>query len=236
MESDNHSFVLEVIACSMADALAAAQGGASRLEIISHFAAGGLTPPLDLVREIQAAVALPLRVMLRASEGYEVTDEAEIEGLCAAARDFTALKVDGLVLGFLRAGKVDHELLARILACAPQLPATFHHAFDEAQDQFQTIAALKQHARIDRILTSGGSGDWSQKRERLERYQRAAAPEITILAGGGVDAQAISLIRQATTIHEFHVGSAARYPPGKNGIVQPAQIRELVRSLAASAG
>lgn len=66
---------------------------------------------------------------------------------------------------------------------------------DEAQDQLRTIAALNQHAQIDRILTSYASDDLSQKPEWLERYQGAAAPEITILAGGGVDAQAISLIR-----------------------------------------
>ena len=37
-------FALEVIACSVADAIEAEKGGADRLEVISHFERGGLTP------------------------------------------------------------------------------------------------------------------------------------------------------------------------------------------------
>ena len=48
--------VLEVIACSVEDAIEARRGGADRLEVISHFEVGGLTPPLELVREICQAV------------------------------------------------------------------------------------------------------------------------------------------------------------------------------------
>src|SRR2546422_10888383 len=98
--------VLEVIACSVADAVEAEKGGASRLEVISHFERGGLTPPLDLVRDILVAVHLPVRVMLRESEPFAVTDQVEIERLCAAARALAALPIDGLVLGFLRDGEI----------------------------------------------------------------------------------------------------------------------------------
>src|SRR5215475_6492738 len=105
-----HSIVLEVIACSVADAIEAERGGADRLEVISHFAVGGLTPPLGLLREIRAAVSLPLRVMLREGSGYEVNDEAETERLCAMARELNATGVEGVVLGFLRDGEIDVEV------------------------------------------------------------------------------------------------------------------------------
>ena len=41
--------LLEVIACSVADAVEAEKGGASRLEIVRDLGRGGLTPPLELV-------------------------------------------------------------------------------------------------------------------------------------------------------------------------------------------
>jgi copper homeostasis protein len=203
--------LLEVIACTAQDAIEAERGGADRLEIISRFDVGGLTPSPGLVREIKAKVSLPLRVMLRESEGYGVSGEAEIEKLCAAARVFNEIGVDGVVLGFLRDGaEIDFELTGKILACAPNLKATFHHAFEDAADKFAVIEQLKKLPQIDRILAHGGRGIWAEKISRLAEYAIAAEPEIKILAGGGVDMQIISMLRQKTPIAEFHVGRAAR--------------------------
>src|SRR5215468_10560330 len=124
--------ILEIIVCAVEDAVAAERGGASRLEIISHYEAGGLTPSFDLVEEITSTVKIPARVMLRESQPFIVADEGEIERLCDAARAFARLPLarlflDGLVLGFLKetpGGKrIDHDLVSRILACAPNLKA-----------------------------------------------------------------------------------------------------------------
>ncbi len=220
--------VLEVIACSVADAIEAEKGGAARLEVISDFARGGLTPPLNLVRGILAAVRIPVRVMLRENEGYTVANAAEIERLCATARELSKLRVDGLVLGFLRDGEIDLDPMERILSHAPSLKATLHHAFEEASDPWQAIRRVKGHKQIDRILTCGGSGGWSEKIERLAGYEREAGPEITILAGGGLNAEVIQSVCEATGIREFHVGRAARAPQYANGVVQAARVRELV--------
>ncbi len=40
--------LLEVIACSIDDAIAAERGGAGRLEVVSSLEAGGLTPPANV--------------------------------------------------------------------------------------------------------------------------------------------------------------------------------------------
>jgi copper homeostasis protein len=223
--------ILEVIACTVADAVEAERGGASRLEVISEFDSGGMTPPARLVREILSAVKIPVRVMLRESEGYAVTGSAEVVRLCAAARDFAGLPVDGLVLGFNRGGEVDVELTGRILSCAPNLGATFHHAFEECAVPARAIAALKGLRQIDRILTAGGRGDWSQKIARLADYEQAARPELTVLAGGGLNADVMRSIRGATPIREFHVGRAARLPQTTRGAVSAARVAELVRLL-----
>jgi hypothetical protein len=82
--------ILEVIACSVEDAVEAERGGATRLEVISRFDLGGLTPPLALVRDIRARVRLPVRVMLRESESFEVADAGERHRLCRLAGEFAA--------------------------------------------------------------------------------------------------------------------------------------------------
>ena len=129
--------ILEVIACSVADAIAAQKGGASRLEVVRELDRGGLTPSITLVRAIKEAVDVPLRVMVRESDGYAIADEVEIEKLCEAASELSNLGVDGLVMGFLMRGTIDLELTSRVLDCAPGLNATFHHAFEDASDRLR---------------------------------------------------------------------------------------------------
>ena len=116
--------MFEVIACSVTDAVAAEQGGADRLELIADFAVGGLTPPFALVREVISAVKIPVRVMLREAENFNVTDEAEKQRLCEAAKKLAALPIAGIVCGFLCGEAIDQALLTSVLAVAPQLKFT----------------------------------------------------------------------------------------------------------------
>jgi copper homeostasis protein len=224
--------VLEVIACSVADALAAQRGGASRLEVVRDLDRGGLTPPVELVRTIKDAVDLPLRVMVRESGGYAISGDAELERLCVAAEAFAKLGVDGLVLGFLQDGVVDLELTARVLAAAPNVKATFHHAFEDAADQLQALSELKKLGQVDRVLSHGGSGTLSARTQRLNVYAHAAVPQLTIIAGGGIDRSAIESLKRTTIIREFHVGRAAREGNQVTGAVRS----ELVSALARAAG
>lgn len=233
MMTANDDYLVEVIVCSVADAVAAAAGGAHRLEIISHFEVGGLTPPLDMVKEIIARVHLPVRVMLRESEDFCLTDEAEKRRLCEAARVFAALPVDGLVCGFLKRRDsgfaIDHELLARVAASAPHVRITFHRAFEELPDPLAAVAELKRHPQVDRILTSGGGTSLAQKISRLAACEHAARPEITLIAGGGMAASTIRVLRAGTLLREFHVGTAVRAGHSIEGPVEAAAVRELIR-------
>ncbi len=231
MEITARPYLLEVIVCSVDDALAAESGGADRLEIISRYDVGGLTPPVELVREIAATVNLPLRVMLRETEPFEVRDNSEKQRLCKSARAFAEIGIDGLVLGFLKEDgpkkSIDHELVDRVLACAPKLGVTFHRAFEDLDDPLQAIAELKRHPQIDRILTSGGGNAWQNKIERFAAWQQAAQPEIEMLAGGGTDAVAIEVLKTAAGVREFHVGRAVRAGESITGKVLAERVREL---------
>ena len=223
--------VLEVIAYTVADAVAAQKGGANRLEIVRNLEQGGLTPSFELVREISETVDLPLRVMVRESVGFETCGEDEIDTLCEAARKFAMLRVDGLVLGYLKDGTVDLALCERMLDCAPNLKATFHHAFEDANDQTQALMEIKQLAQIDRILSNGSSDSLSERIEQFQLYQQLASPGIGIIAGGGIDLEAIAQRGRGTKIREFHVGRAARLDNQVDGEVMEELVSELVRKV-----
>ena len=223
--------ILEVIACSLADAIEAELGGAGRLEIVSELKRGGLTPSFDLVAEIKRSVDIPLRVMLRESDGFGVTDEIEIDRLGAAAERFVALEVDGFVLGFLKDGEVDVTLTQRVLAHAPYTRATFHHAFEATRDKSNALSAIKRLPQVDRVLSHGGTDGLDSRVQRLKQYVTRSAPELTVLAGGGINGDAISQIRCETNIREFHVGRAARREFQVDGSVQASLVRTLVKTL-----
>jgi copper homeostasis protein len=229
MDTTNSQPLLEVIVCSVADAIAAEKGGANRLEIIVDFDRGGMTPPIKLVREILASVAVPARVMIRETEEFIVSDKAIIKRLCESANAFSQLPIDGLVLGFVRDGHIDVDLTNHVLSFAPNVKATFHHAFEELDDPLTAIRDLKRCPQIDRILTYGAQGEWDRKIERLADYPRIAEPEITILAGGGLDKQIVQKIRRETGIREFHVGRTVRAPSTVDGEIDPSRVSEIAK-------
>ena len=220
--------VLEVIACTVQDAIEAERGGATRLEVISHFDLGGLTPSLELVREIRDKTPLPMRVMLRESTGYAAKDKAEVQVLYSAARELNKIGVDGIVLGFLTPSEIDIELIRHILDAAPDLKATFHHAFEDTVNKFAAIRKFKELPQIDRILSHGGEGTPADRSVRLAAYEMTAKPEIEIIAGGRVNANVIQVLRRETVINEFHVGTAARV----NGKVERSRVSELVNTMS----
>jgi copper homeostasis protein len=221
--------LLEVIACSVKDAIEAERGGAGRLELVRELGRGGLTPSHAFVQEVRETVAIPIRVMLREADGYDVGGVDAGERLAALAARFAALGVDGVVLGFLRSGHIDVAVMETVLAAGGPVRATFHHAFDELPDPIAAVRELGRWPRIDRVLTAGGPGDWKRKAIRLDRFSAVAAPGITVLAGGGIDAEALKALSMSSVV-EAHVGRAARVPPTVDGVVSSQKVAELVEA------
>jgi copper homeostasis protein CutC len=67
--------------------------------------------------------------------------------------------------------------------------------------------------------------------QRLADYEKAAAPQLMLIADGGVDGDAITRIGRETSIREFHVGRAARARFQVQGEVQVSLVKGLVKKL-----
>jgi copper homeostasis protein len=227
------SLLLEVIVQSVADAREAHEGGADRLEVVREIERDGLTPSLDLVRAIQAEVPVPVRIMVRESDGFGVTGPKELRTLQHVFADLADLGVHGAVVGFARGDRLDLELMASIFAVAPGLPVTLHRAFDSVADPESAIDAALAFPQIDRILTSAGDGDWPRRCERLAGWSRRAGPRITFLPGGGLDEAALRVLAASGCVTEAHVGKAARFPQVSTAPVSASRVARLKALLAA---
>ena len=71
--------VLEVCVDSLSSARAAAAGGADRLELCSALVAGGLTPSVELLEQIQENCSLPVRCLMRPRAGDFLYDAEELD-------------------------------------------------------------------------------------------------------------------------------------------------------------
>ncbi len=225
--------LLEVIVSSVEDARAAEAGGADRLEIVRDLEAGGLTPSIDLVRAIAAETLLPLRVMVRENDGYDLR-AGELHQLRRAAAEFAAIPVDGLVVGFASAGELRLDDVGRVLEAAPGARATFHRAFDSLRDPLGAIDPIAAVPQIDKILTSGGIGTPVDRAARLAEYTRAAG-RLGIIAGSDVDDDVLGVIAAAQCVREVHVGRAAREFGRRDAPVSAALVRRLVTVAAGRA-
>jgi len=233
---NNRSEVLiEVVASSVEDALAALRGGASRLEVAVRLDQGGLTPPLELVQEIAHRTNLRQRVMLRENVGFSIGSSAELETLKGKARKLAALNVDGIVLGWVKDGQLDFEGIRQIVAVAPAINFTVHNAIERTSDPLSTLRALKQFPNVDRVLVSGGGLSIPERIARLQLYRRVLGAKPRIVAGN-LSFESAPQILAATGIAEFHFGDAVRTPekPYPDGVVDAAKVRQAHAILAGS--
>ncbi|MEV0172869.1 copper homeostasis protein CutC [Streptomyces sp. NPDC050803] len=222
--------LLEVIALDVEDAVAARAGGADRLELVTDMAADGLTPPAATVAGIRAAVDIPLRVMLRLSDGFAAGDVGRLVGV---AEEMRAAGASEFVLGFLDPdGSVDLGAVERVVGVLDGCPWTFHRAIDHSADRDALRKALDGLPGLDTYLTAGAvTGVDEGLPILLAETARGGEPgyEQRILVGGGLQLPHLPYLLSAG-IDAFHIGGAAR-PAGWTGPVSAEAVGEWRRVL-----
>src|SRR5690625_1511928 len=202
--------VLEVIAITAGDARGAMEGGADRLEVVSDIASGGLTPSLELVRDLRQECALPRRVMLRGHDGRS-TSGSELSRLKGAAHQFVAAGVEGFVLGFLGPeAEIDVAATEDLVEALDGLPWTFHRAIDHALNTDRAWQVVSAFPGLDAVLTAGSARGLGAGMDDMCR-RAAADPRVAelVLAGGGWSPEQVPWLARAGE-RGFHRRSKVR--------------------------
>ncbi|GAA2426683.1 copper homeostasis protein CutC [Streptomyces macrosporus] len=221
--------ILEVIALDARDAAAAQAGGADRLELADDMAASGLTPSHETFAAVRAAVDLPVRVMLRAADGFSAGGPEALDALCERARRLRAEGAEEFVLGFLDdTGGPDLAAIDALLDAVPGCRWTFHRAIDRCADRDTLRKRLDDLPGLDTYLTAGSAGGVTEGLDVLRaEAARTAAGEPgyrpRLMAGGGLRPDHVPALR-AAGVTAFHIGGAAR-AGGWDTPVSPGAVR-----------
>lgn len=225
---------LEVCCGSLASAVAAVEGGASRIELCSALSLDGLTPSIGPIRELRRLYPdLLIHVLIRPREGDFVYSDAEVRVMEQDIREAVAAGASAIVTGALTPeGDIDLKTCIRLLLAAEDLPFTFHRAFDLIADK---PSALRQLAAmgVRRILTSGGAPTAEAGIPMLRALVRLAKEVggLSILPGGGVTSANAHRILAETGATEIH-GSCSHLLP--NGLRQTSadEVRAVLAAIA----
>lgn len=193
------------IACFNSDsALIARQNGADRVELCDAIEVGGTSPTIEIVKQVRANLSIDLYVMIRPRGGSFVYTEIEFQLMKTTVLAFKELKVDGFVFGILdENNRIDKDKNKELVELAHPLPCTFHRAFDEVSDVFQSLEEVID-CGFTTLLTSGQAQNVVDGVAVLSELVKKANNRITIMPGGGLRSSNIELILKETNALFYH--------------------------------
>jgi len=138
------TILIEAAVESLDAALAAAEGGAHRLELAADLAHGGTTPDVQIVRACRSKLAIAIFVLVRPRAGDFACTDTEHHTMLDQIREAEEAGAQGIVTGELAdpgaspRGQPHEDRMTALIDATRPLPVTFHRAFDVSVD----LAAL----------------------------------------------------------------------------------------------
>lgn len=201
--------LIEACVDSIDSAIEAELGGADRIELCGELLQGGVTPSAGLVGGVCERIKIPVFALVRPRTGDFLYDDDELDVMLRDIEIIRSLNVEGIVIGALtRDGDVDIGTMYTLIAAAGDMNVTFHRAFDFVRDQSVALEALIELG-VDRVLTSGGARTALEGASTLAELVDQGGSDITVLAGGGINASNVADVVRLSGVKEVHVRAAA---------------------------
>lgn len=222
---------LEVIAWTLDDAIEIEKFGADRVELVADLDKGGLSPDLNLVRQVVELVNIPVRVMVRHTDESFIYSNEIMEKHLKYIRELRDIGPEGIVFGSLTSeGKIDFAQLDRVMLAKGTLKLTFHRAFDEidpsiAESQFDELSKYD----VDTLLTSGTKASALEGKELIKKL--VDKQSINILPGKSIGIENALEIINYTGVDYIHVGYAVRDSNSTDSKILYNKVEELIKHI-----
>ncbi|MGN6132239.1 MAG: copper homeostasis protein CutC [Nocardioidaceae bacterium] len=204
------SALLEVVVLHPRDVPGADEGGADRLFLVVDPETGGRSPEPAAVSALCRETDIPVRVMLRLNDTFTTTG-GELARLVGLAEDYLVTGAQGLAFGFLDSDtEIDVAVCAHLAEHLPDVPWTFHRAFDAALSTDRAWRQVRTLPGLDAVLSAGSARGLDAGHDELT--DRAAAdPDVArlLMAGGGLRGEHVPWLVRAG-VRQFQVASSVR--------------------------
>jgi copper homeostasis protein len=218
--------LLEVCVASVDDAVAAAAGGADRIELNSALELDGLTPSHGLLLETRRRVPIPVIAMARPRGGDSCYSEAEFEVLRRDVDHALEAGADGVAFGILtRDGDIDVKRCRSVIRQVGRdgRDVVFHRAFDRTAEPLEAIDQLIDLG-VRRVMTSGSARTAVAGAALIRELAERTAGRIEILPAGGIrPVNALRVVRM-TGCDQLHTSLRDR-----GGKMSAEAVAEMVR-------
>jgi copper homeostasis protein len=102
-----------------------------------------------------------------------------------------------------------------LVGLAKPFPCTFHRAFDEVSDVFQSLEDIIE-CGFTTVLTSGQTQNVTAGIDNLTELVKKTNNRITIMPGGGLRSSNIGLVQQKTKATFYHSSAITDGSPTAN--------------------
>ncbi len=195
---------LEIACFNLTSAVIAQENGADRVELCAGFEVGGTTPDFEITKKVRALITIDLNVMIRPRGGNFAYTDAEFEQMKLEITAFKKLKVNGFVFGILNEDNSINTIQnAELVNLAKPFPCTFHRAFDEVSNVFQSLEEIIE-CGFQTILTSGQAKNVVDGSNQLAELVSQANNRITIMPGGSLRAENLMSVQEKTKATFYH--------------------------------
>lgn len=179
--------ILEICASNYQSAINAEKAGAHRIELCSELAVGGITPSYGFIKQVMAAVKIPVFVLIRPRSGNFTYSDEEFNIMKKDIELCKDLSCAGIVSGILNVdNSVDVSRTKELIECSKPLGFTFHRAFDRTSNPYEALDQLIA-LNVDRILTSGQESSAEKGIFVLQQLKKLASGLVKIIPGGGIN-------------------------------------------------
>ena len=195
---------LEIACFNLESAIIAQANCADRVELCAGIEVGGTTPNFEIVKQARENLNIDLYVMIRPRGGNFVYSDVEFQQMQTDIVALKALNVDGFVFGILKEDKtINIEQNKMLVDLAKPIPCTFHRAFDEVENAFESLEHIIA-CGFKTILTSGQAPNVMEGLHRLSELVKASDNRIVIMPGGGLRSGNIEQIQKNSQADFYH--------------------------------